>query len=123
MHKPKHRAKQELDSLIPAIKSEEKHLEDLLAETRTRAEAMLRDAEAQAAAQVQAAREALPGVLETERQVRQAGLEAKAAEAARAEKQKSIELERRARAAMEATVKYIVSIVWPAPGNPPTVTK
>ncbi len=55
------RAKQELDSLIPTIKSEEKRLEDLLVEARARAEGMVRDAEAQAAARIQAARQALPG--------------------------------------------------------------
>jgi hypothetical protein len=115
------RAKQELDSLIPTIKSEEKHLEDLLVETRARAEGMVRDAEAQAAARIQSARQALPAILEAERRARHASLETRAAEAARAETQKTLELERRARAAMEAAVRYIVSIVWPATGRNPSV--
>jgi hypothetical protein len=122
MAREKHRSKQELDSLIPTLKSEEKHLSDLLAETRERADAMVRDAEARAAARIQAARDELPGTIEAERRARHAALVSSAAEAARAETEKTRELERRARAAMDAVVRYIVSLVWPgaAPPGPPS---
>ena len=113
MPKQKPRIRQELDSLIPTIKSEEKHLSDLLAEARARAEAIVRDAEAEAAARIQEARDELPGAMNTERRARHAALVSRAAEAARAETEKTRELERRARAAMDATVRFIVSLVWP----------
>jgi len=120
MASKKRRSNQDLDSLIPALKSEEKHLEDLLADARARAEAMVQDAEARAAARVQAARQALPGILQAEHESRRASLESSAAEAGRAETEKTQELERRARAAMDATVQYIVGLVWPgAARNPP----
>ncbi len=120
MARKKQRSNQQLDSLIPALKSEEKHLEDLLADTRARAEQIVRDGEARAAARLQAARQALPGILQAEHESRRAALESRAAEAARAETEKTRELERRARVAMDATVEYIVSLVWPgARQNPP----
>ena len=120
MARKKRRSNQELDSLIPALKSEEKHLEDLLADARARAEAMVQDAEARAAARVQAARQALPGILQAEHESRRASLESRAAEAGRAETEKTQELEHRARAAMDATVQYIVGLVWPGARQDPT---
>jgi len=119
MASKKRRSNQDLDSLIPALKSEEKHLEDLLADARARGEAMVQAAEARAAARVQAARQALPGILQAEHESRRAALESSAAEAARAETEKTGELERRARAAMEPTVKYIVALVWPGARQDP----
>ena len=122
MPKQRRRPKQELDSLIPAIKSEEKHLEDLLAEARVRVDGIIRDAEAQAAERIKAAQLALPGVLEAGRRSRHAAVESMAAEAAREETQKTRDLEHRARASMDATVRYIVSLVWPgAAQDPPSV--
>ena len=114
MAREKHRSKQELDSLIPTLKSEEKHLSDLLAQERAHAEGIVRDAEARAAARIQSARDELPGAMDAERRARHAALASRAAEAARAEKEKTRELERRARAAMDATVRFIVSLVWPS---------
>jgi len=112
MAKPK-RAKQELESLIPTIKNEEKHLEDLLGDTRSRADGIVKDAEAQAAARIQEARQALPGILQAERDARRAALVRKAEEAARTETERAHGLEQSARAAMDAAVAYIVSLVWP----------
>jgi len=122
MPKQRRRPKQELDSLIPAIKSEEKHLEDLLAQARVRVDGIIRDAEAQAAQQIKAAQLALPGLLEEGRRARHAAVESRAAEAAREETQKTRDLERRARVSMDATVRYIVSLVWPGTAqDPPSV--
>lgn len=115
-HKP--RGAQQLDSLIPTIKGEEKHLQELLADAHARAEAIVRDAEARAAARIQAERLALPGIVEAERRARHASLESRAAEEARAETQKTRELERRAHAAMDSVVAYIVSLVWPGGARP-----
>jgi hypothetical protein len=118
MAKQKKRAKQELESLIPTIKDEESHLEAMLGDTRARADAIVRDAEEQAAALIQSARTALPGILQAERDARRAAMVRRAEEAARTEREKTGELETRARAAMESAVTYIVSLVWPA-GRPP----
>jgi multidrug efflux pump subunit AcrA (membrane-fusion protein) len=84
----------------------------------------VRDAEAQAAARIQAARQALPGILQAERDARRAALVRKAEEAARTEEEKTRALQQSARAAMEKTVAYIVSLVWPGMRpNPPTVAQ
>ncbi|MGA2379436.1 MAG: hypothetical protein ABSG85_09025 [Spirochaetia bacterium] len=124
MAKQKKRLKQELESLIPTIKHEERHLEDLLVDARARADGIVRDAEAQAAARIQAARQALPGILQAERDARRAALVRKAEEAARTEEEKTRALQQSARAAMEKTVAYIVSLVWPGMRpNPPTVAQ
>ena len=115
MPKQRRRPKQELDSLIPTLKSEEKHLEDLLGEARARVDEIIRDAEAQAAERIRAEQLALPGILEAARRSRHAALEGRAAQAAQAETEKTRELEQRAQVSMEATVQYIVSLVWPNP--------
>ena len=118
MAKQKERAKQKLESLIPTIKDEESRLEAMLGDARARSDAIVRDAEDQAAAQIQAARAALPGILQTERDARRAAMVRRAEEAARTEAYKTREIQTRARAAMESAVSYIVSLVWPrAPGH------
>ena len=113
------RPKVELESLIPTIKHEEMHLEDLLGDARARADSIVRDAEAQAAARIQAARQALPRILQAERDARRAALVHRAEEAARTEEEKTRALQQSARAAMDKTVVYIVSLVWPATGPQP----
>jgi vacuolar-type H+-ATPase subunit H len=113
MARQKQPSRQQLDSLIPAIKTEEKRLDDLLAEARARAEAMVREAEQQAAARVETARDSLPAFLEAERESRRAAMERKAAQAAAEEEVRARALEKRARDSMEATADYIVSLVWP----------
>ena len=113
MPKQKKRAKHELESLIPTIKNEESRLEDLLADARARADGIVRDAEAQAAALTASARTALPGILQAERDARRAAMVRKAEESAHTETENTRAVEDRARAAMEETVSYIVSLVWP----------
>jgi hypothetical protein len=120
MPKQKKRATQELESLIPKIKNEELRLEDLLGDARARASGIVRDAETQAAARIEAARNALPGILQAERTARRAALVQKAEDAARMESERTRSVEQSARAAMEKTVAFIVSLVWPgARPNPP----
>jgi vacuolar-type H+-ATPase subunit H len=113
MPRQKPRVAQELDSLIPTIKSEEKRLQELLADARARADAIVRDAEARAAEAIEAARRELPALVETRRRERHAELESRAAEAARGETERTRALEIHARAAMDAAVRHIVSLVWP----------
>ena len=113
MARQKQPTRQQLDSLIPAIKTEEKRLEELLAETRARAHEMVRSAEDQAAARIEEAREALPGFLDAQREARRAAMETKAAQSAAEEERRSVQVEERARASLEAAADYIVSLVWP----------
>jgi hypothetical protein len=113
MAKQKKRAQQDLESLIPAIKNEESHLEDLLAEARARADGIVRDAEVQAAALTASTRKALPGILQAERDARRAAMVRTADESTHAEAENIRAVEDRARAAMEETVACIVSLVWP----------
>ncbi len=113
MAKQKTRATQELESLIPTIKSEEKHLDDLLADARVEAERVVREAEQQAAARIHACREQLPERLAAERESRRVALVEAAGAAARAEEEKTRILLTAARAAMKDAVAYVVSLVWP----------
>jgi vacuolar-type H+-ATPase subunit H len=113
MARQKQPTRQQLDSLIPAIKTEEKRLDELLVEARAQAEAKVREAEQQAAARVEAARESLPAFLETEHKSRRAAMERKAAQAAAEEELRARALEKRANDSMQATADYIVSLVWP----------
>ena len=106
-------SRQQLDSLIPAIKTEEKRLEDLLADTRARVREMVSNAEHQAAARIEEAREALPAFLKKQRESRMAAMEAKAAQLATEEERRALEVEERARASLDAAADYIVSLVWP----------
>ena len=116
MPKQKQRPRQ-LDSLIPTIKTEERRLDDLLTDARARADRLVRDAETQAAARIEAAQAGLPQMLAAERQARLGAME-KQAEAAAAELQgRQAELERRARAALEEAARFIVSVVWPDTGQ------
>jgi vacuolar-type H+-ATPase subunit H len=123
MAKQKNRTKHELESLIPTIKNEERRLDDLLGDERARSDRIVRDAEAQAAALIESARKALPGMLQAERDARRAALVRKADEAARVEGERTQAVEKSARAAMERTVAYIVSLVWPVAPNPPSVAR
>ena len=110
--------RQQLDSLIPAIKTEEKRLDELLADARAQAERIVKAAETEAAARIESAQEALPAHLKAERESRRAAMEKNAAQSAGEEERKSRELEQRARAALDRTVDYIVSLVWPGRKSP-----
>jgi hypothetical protein len=103
----------DLQSFIPTLKDEEQRLQELLADARLRAEEIRRDAEEQAASLIHAARNALPAFLDAERHARRAALVQKAEEAGRRESEKIRAVELSARAAMEKTVAWIVSLVWP----------
>jgi len=105
--------RQQLDSLIPAIKTEEKRLDDLLAEARAQAEAMVRDAEERARVRIESARESLPALLTSERESRRAAMEATAARSSAEEESRARALEDRAHAAMTGAADFIVSLVWP----------
>ena len=113
MPKQRPRPHPQLESLIPTIKTEEKRLDDLLVETRARAERIVKEAEAQAAALVASAQQALSELLKAEREARRAAMEEKAADAAAREEAGARETELRGRAAMDSTVEFIVSLVWP----------
>jgi vacuolar-type H+-ATPase subunit H len=116
---PKQRQRpRQLDSLIPAIKTEERRLDDLLTEARARAEQIVRDSQAEAAARIEATRRSQPELLRAEREARWPALEEKAAAAAADEEARAQAMEKRARAALEETVKFIVSLVWPGESRP-----
>ena len=119
MAKQQKRAKQELESLIPTIKVEEKRLEDLLGDARAQAEAIVRSAQTGADELIESTRKALPGILQAEREARRAALVRRAEEAAGAEAERTRALERTGRESMKATVSYIVSLVWPGAPSPP----
>jgi vacuolar-type H+-ATPase subunit H len=119
MAKQKQPTRKQLDSLIPAIKTEEKRLDDLLAEARAQADSIVRDAEEQAAARIQSARQALPALLEEKRESRRTEMERKAAGSAAEEEAGARDLESRARAALGPAADYIVSLVWPGGGSSP----
>jgi hypothetical protein len=119
MAKQQKRAKQELESLIPAIKVEEKRLEDLLGDARVQAEAIVRSAQTGADELIESTRKALPGILQAEREARRAALVRRAEEAAGAEAERTRALERTGRESMKTTVSYIVSLVWPGAPSPP----
>jgi vacuolar-type H+-ATPase subunit H len=120
MAKQTKRPKQKLESLIPAVKNEEKRLESQLGDALARTESIVEDARAQAAALIESTRKALPGILQAERDARRAALQRRAEEAARTETERTGALQARAREAMDAAVAYIVSLVWPgAPSDPP----
>lgn len=96
-------------------------------EARAQADAMVRDAEKQAAERIQAARKALPALLDAERESRRGEMEKKAARSALEEETRARETESRARAAMAPAVDCIVSLVWPGgtargDGSPPGET-
>jgi len=113
MARQKQPSRQQLDSLIPAIKTEEKRLDDLFADTRARVHEMVRNAEHQAAARIEEARKALPAFLKTQRESRLAAMEAKATQLSTEEERRAVEVEERARASLDAAADYIVSLVWP----------
>jgi hypothetical protein len=119
MAKQQKRAKQELESLIPTIKVEEKRLEDLLGDARAQAEAIVRSAQTGADELIESTRKALPGILQAEREARRAALVRRAEEAAGAEAERTRALEQTGRESMKVTVSYIVSLVWPGAPSPP----
>ena len=74
---------------------------------------MVSNAEHQAAARIEEAREALPAFLKKQRESRMAAMEAKATQLAAEEERRALEVEERARASLDAAADYIVSLVWP----------
>jgi hypothetical protein len=113
MEKRQKRERKDLGSLIPEIKTEEKHLDDLLVGARADAERMVQEAEVEAGARVRAARAAAPRIVEAERQRRVAAVRAEAAEAARTEEKRIRAQEEAAGAAMGTAVAYVTTLVWP----------
>ena len=116
MEKKQKRGKQELESLIPTIKDEEKHLDDLLESARAQAERLIAEAEKDAEERVRRARQELPQLLAAEREMRLAALQSRAGEELRAARESTRDLEKAAAGRMEKTVASIVSRVWPEGG-------
>jgi hypothetical protein len=113
MAKKKLREKQELDSLIPSIKSAEKNLDDLLEGARAEAAEHIQTTETEAARRIQRSREEIPGLLARERESRMVSLRARAAEVLDAAREENRRVEKEAAGSMGAAVALIVSRVWP----------
>jgi len=105
--------KNESESLIPSLKTEEKHLEELLVETRGQAARIISEAEAGAAAHVASVESALPDLIGRLHESRIASLEEKAEEVRRAARAETEKLERDAAERLSDAVAYIVSRIWP----------
>jgi vacuolar-type H+-ATPase subunit H len=118
MAKKQKRAHQELESLIPSIKSEERHLADQLEKARAEAERLIQEAEKEAEARVERAKADLPGFLEVERTTRMESLRHEAEETLHTARGETDYLERVAAGRLGEAVAYIVSRVWPARTNP-----
>jgi len=114
MAKKKQREKQELDSLIPSIKSAEKNLDDLLEGARAEAAELIQTAETEASRRIQRGREEIPGFLARERESRMVALRARAAKALETAREENRRLEKEAAARLEAAAALIVSRVWPS---------
>ena len=117
MAKKKQREKQELESLIPSIKSAEKDLDDLLEGARAEAAELIQTTETEAARRVQSCRDEIPGLLAREREARVVSLRARAAEVLEAAREENRRLEKAAAGSMGAAVALIVSRVWPGAGR------
>jgi cell division septum initiation protein DivIVA len=117
MAKKKQREKQELESLIPSIKSAEKTLDDLLEGARAEAAELIQTTETEAARRIQRSREEIPGLLARERESRMVSLRARAAEVLEAAREKNRRLEKQAAGRISAAVALIVSRVWPGAGK------
>jgi hypothetical protein len=113
MAKGQKKDRKDLTSLIPEIKTEEKHLDDLLTDARAEAERIRHDAEAEAQARIRAARAALPRMTAAERESRMTELQREAAAAGRAEEERTRGQEAAAEAALDEAVTVVVSLVWP----------
>lgn len=105
--------KQELESLIPSIKSAEKTLDDLLEGARAEAAELIQNTETEAARRIQRSREEIPGLLARERESRMVSLRARAAEVLEAAREENRRQEKKAAGSMGAAVALIVSRVWP----------
>jgi hypothetical protein len=116
MEKKQKHGKQALDSLIPSIKNEEKHLDGLLESARAQADRLIAEAEKLAEERVRRVREEMPGLLAAERESRTAALLHRAEEELRAAREGTRDLEKTAAERMEKTVASIVSRVWPEGG-------
>ncbi len=123
MAKQRQPTRQQQDSLIPALKSEEKRLDELLTQARAKADAHVRDAERKAEARIAAAAQALPSLVSARRSERQAALEQAAATSAAEDERRARQEEARARGALDAAADYIVSLVWPGGREEPRGTE
>ena len=112
MEKKQKREKQELESLIPSIKNEEKHLDGLLESARAQADRLIAEAEKDGEERVRRIREEMPGLLAAEREKRKAALLRRAEEELRAARERTRDLEKAAAERMEKTVTSIVARVW-----------
>jgi hypothetical protein len=113
MEKKQKHGKQELPSLIPSIKSEEKHLAELLDNAGADASASIRAAEAAAEERVAQAREQMPQRLAAEREQRLASLKKLTGEELEAARTLIAKSGREAEGRIEEAVRRIVSLVWP----------
>ncbi|MGA2478837.1 MAG: V-type ATPase subunit subunit G family protein [Spirochaetia bacterium] len=113
MEKKQKRGKQELPSLIPSVKSEEKHLAELLVTAGSDASACIREAEAAAEESVRLAREQMPQKLKDERAQRLATMKKLTEEELGRARTLIAQTEGEAAGRMEEAVRRIVSLVWP----------
>jgi hypothetical protein len=113
MEKKQKHGKQELPSLIPSVKTEEKHLAEMLENAGADASASIRQAEAAAEERVANAREQMPQRLKDEREQRLAALKKLTEEELAAARKHIAESEREAAGRMDGAVRRIVSLVWP----------
>ncbi len=113
MGKRQRTQKNESESLIPSLKTEEKHLEELLEQARGQATRIISEAEAAAAAHMASVESALPDLTGRLHESRIASLEEKAEEVRRAARAETEKLERDAAERLSAAVAFIVSRVWP----------
>jgi vacuolar-type H+-ATPase subunit H len=113
MAKKKRRETQELESLIPSIKSAEKSLDDLLEGARSEAADLIQAAESEAAQRIQKSREEMPGLLARERESRMVALQAKAVDVLEAAREANGRAEKEAAGKVGAAAALIVSRVWP----------
>jgi hypothetical protein len=116
MEKKQKHGKQELPSLIPSVKNEEKHLADLLETAGSDAAASIQAAEAAAEDRVRRAREQVPRKLAAERERRLAAMKSAAEEELAAARERTRQVEREAAGRIEEAVRRIVSLVWPGDG-------
>jgi vacuolar-type H+-ATPase subunit H len=111
------RGQQDLTSLIPSVRNSEQHLDELLVESHARAERTVSDARTRADQLIREAQAELPGVLAAEREAELRLLRQGADRAARAEQERTESLTRAARGAVEAAVAFVVGLIWPG-GRP-----
>ena len=114
MAKKQKRAQQELESLIPTIKNEEKLLAERLEKARADAQRVVQEAEKEAEDRIERGKADLPRFIEKERAARLESLRREAEETLHAARAETGEIERAAAGRLQDAVAWIVSRVWPA---------